>query len=53
MKQIKTTLVLFLAIAAMAAGIFGDRNLDERYQNTNVGPEAAIVTNIDEVAMTK
>ena len=50
MKQLKTTLALFLALAAMAAGIWGDHRLDERYQNVNVGPESAIEMTIDDTA---
>ena len=42
MKNIKTTIVLVLAIAAMAAGVWGDRNLDARYSAENMTPETVV-----------
>lgn len=44
MKQIKTTIVFIVAIAAMAAGIWGDRQLDAKHAPADPTPEAIVET---------
>ncbi|MEE0434374.1 MAG: hypothetical protein UDB11_03080 [Peptococcaceae bacterium] len=40
MKKIKTTIIVVAAIAAMAVSVWGDRQLDVRYAETDHAPVA-------------
>lgn len=42
MNQIKTTIVIIAAIAAMAVSVWGDRQLDARYALTDPTPTAIV-----------
>lgn len=48
MKKIKTTLVFILAIAAMVAGIWGDRNLDAKFAaEAQSAPQTVVETTVE------